>query len=117
MDVAVKICTIVLLAVIVLSTLVFSIGLGDRPADAFYRTISLMATGADMGGGNLEAGGWHNNAEVVNTSGGRIFVMSKGHTWAALGSTTGGLWVSETQGDSWDCVSHTLPPIYAVRFG
>jgi hypothetical protein len=34
----------------------------------------------------------------------------------ALGSTTGGLWVSEDQGDSWACVSHTLPPIYAVRF-
>jgi hypothetical protein len=34
----------------------------------------------------------------------------------AFGSTTGGLWVSEDQGDSWDCVSHTLPPIYAVRF-
>jgi len=34
----------------------------------------------------------------------------------ALGSTTGGLWVSEDQGDNWSCVSHTLPPIYAVRF-
>ena len=35
----------------------------------------------------------------------------------AFGSTTGGLWVSEDQGDSWTCVTHTLPPIYAVRFG
>jgi hypothetical protein len=34
----------------------------------------------------------------------------------AFGSTTGGLWVSEDQGDSWFEVSHTLPPIYAVRF-
>ncbi|MCC6779600.1 MAG: exo-alpha-sialidase [Hyphomicrobiales bacterium] len=34
----------------------------------------------------------------------------------ALGSTTGGLWVSEDQGDSWHSVSHTLPPVYAVRF-
>jgi hypothetical protein len=34
----------------------------------------------------------------------------------AFGSTTGGLWVSEDQGDNWHCVSHTLPPIYAVRF-
>jgi hypothetical protein len=34
----------------------------------------------------------------------------------AFGSTTGGLWVSEDQGDAWSCVSHTLPPIYAVRF-
>ena len=34
----------------------------------------------------------------------------------AMGSTTGGLWVSEDQGDSWTCVSHTLPPVYAVTF-
>jgi hypothetical protein len=34
----------------------------------------------------------------------------------AFGSTTGGVWVSEDQGDSWECVSHTLPPVYAVRF-
>ena len=35
----------------------------------------------------------------------------------AFGSTTGGVWVSEDQGDSWACVTHTLPPVYAVRFG
>ncbi len=35
----------------------------------------------------------------------------------AMGSTTGGLWVSEDQGESWACVSHTLPPVYAVQFG
>jgi photosystem II stability/assembly factor-like uncharacterized protein len=34
----------------------------------------------------------------------------------AFGSTTGGLWVSENQGDSWACVTHTLPPVYAVQF-
>ncbi|MEQ1698108.1 MAG: hypothetical protein ABL901_19935 [Hyphomicrobiaceae bacterium] len=34
----------------------------------------------------------------------------------AMGSTTGGLWVSEDQGDSWTAVSNTLPPIYAVGF-
>ena len=34
----------------------------------------------------------------------------------AMGSTTGGLWVSEDQGDTWSAVSNTLPPIYAVRF-
>ncbi len=34
----------------------------------------------------------------------------------AFGSTTGGLWVSEDQGDSWAGVTHTLPPVYAVRF-
>jgi len=34
----------------------------------------------------------------------------------ALGSTTGGLWVTEDQGDTWTCITHTLPPIYSVRF-
>ena len=34
----------------------------------------------------------------------------------AIGSTTGGLWVSENQGDRWACVTHTLPPVYAVTF-
>ena len=34
----------------------------------------------------------------------------------AIGSTTGGLWVSEDKGDNWSMVTHTLPPIYAVRF-
>ncbi|MGI8782130.1 MAG: WD40/YVTN/BNR-like repeat-containing protein [Acidobacteriota bacterium] len=33
-----------------------------------------------------------------------------------VGSTTGGLWVSEDQGDSWECVAMDLPPIYSVRF-
>jgi hypothetical protein len=37
-------------------------------------------------------------------------------TRLAFGSTTGGLWVSENQGDSWACLTHTLPPVYAVRF-
>jgi hypothetical protein len=34
----------------------------------------------------------------------------------AFGSTTGGVWVSEDQGDRWQMVSHTLPPVHAVRF-
>jgi hypothetical protein len=34
----------------------------------------------------------------------------------AFGSTTGGLWVSEDQGDHWRELSHTLPPVHAVRF-
>jgi photosystem II stability/assembly factor-like uncharacterized protein len=33
-----------------------------------------------------------------------------------MGSTTGSLWVSEDQGDSWVTVSANLPPIYAARF-
>ncbi len=35
----------------------------------------------------------------------------------AMGSTTGGLWISEDGGDSWQTVSLSLPPIYCVRFG
>ena len=33
-----------------------------------------------------------------------------------MGSTTGNLWLSVNQGDSWRCLSHHLPPIFAVRF-
>jgi hypothetical protein len=35
----------------------------------------------------------------------------------AFGSTTGGLWLSDDQGDSWRCLSAQLPPIHCVRFG
>lgn len=34
----------------------------------------------------------------------------------AFGTTTGSLWVSEDQGDSWQTLSTHLPPVYAVRF-
>lgn len=34
----------------------------------------------------------------------------------AMGSTTGGLWLSEDEGDSWQTLSLNLPPIYAVSF-
>ncbi len=34
-----------------------------------------------------------------------------------MGSTTGGLWISEDQGDTWDLISAHLPPVYCVRFG
>lgn len=34
----------------------------------------------------------------------------------AMGSTSGGLWISENQGDTWQCVSAHLPPVHAVRF-
>lgn len=34
----------------------------------------------------------------------------------AMGSTTGGVWISEDAGESWQCVSTHLPPVYAVRF-
>lgn len=35
----------------------------------------------------------------------------------AMGSTTGGLWLSEDQGESWRSISTHLPPVYCVRFG
>ncbi len=37
-------------------------------------------------------------------------------TRLAMGSTTGGLWISEDQGDTWSSVSQNLPPVYSVRF-
>ena len=58
-DTPVKICTAVLVAVIVLSTLVFHLSMHyDNVPDALYRTVSLMATAADMKGRELEPGGW-----------------------------------------------------------
>jgi Trk K+ transport system NAD-binding subunit len=58
-DLPVKICTAVLLSVIAISVIVFHYGMkNDTLVDAFYRTISLMATGADMHGDQLEPGTW-----------------------------------------------------------
>jgi hypothetical protein len=34
----------------------------------------------------------------------------------AMASTTGGLWLSEDQGDHWRALSLNLPPVYAVTF-
>ncbi|MBV8683041.1 MAG: hypothetical protein JO111_09225 [Caulobacteraceae bacterium] len=35
----------------------------------------------------------------------------------AIGSTTGGLWLTEDGGDTWSAARARLPPVYAVRFG
>lgn len=35
----------------------------------------------------------------------------------AMGSTSGGLWISEDGGDSWAALDARLPPVTAVRFG
>jgi photosystem II stability/assembly factor-like uncharacterized protein len=35
----------------------------------------------------------------------------------AMGSTTGTLWTSDSEGERWSAASHHLPPIYCVRFG
>jgi Trk K+ transport system NAD-binding subunit len=58
-DLPVKICTAILFWVIIISVIVFHFGMkNDTLVDAFYRTISLMATGADMHGDQLEPGAW-----------------------------------------------------------
>jgi hypothetical protein len=33
-----------------------------------------------------------------------------------MGTTTGGLWVSENGGEAWTEISRGLPPVYAIRF-
>jgi photosystem II stability/assembly factor-like uncharacterized protein len=43
-------------------------------------------------------------------------IDATGHV-LAMGSTTGGLWLSSDGGDTWRTLSTSLPPIYAVRFG
>jgi len=35
----------------------------------------------------------------------------------AMGSTTGGLWISSNGGERWQTISTHLPPVYAVRLG
>jgi len=37
---------------------------------------------------HLEIGGWHNNAETLDTNAGRVLIAFKGATWMALGATT-----------------------------
>lgn len=43
----------------------------------------------------------------IDSSGGQL----------AMGSTTGGLWISSSGGNAWRCISAHLPPIYCLRFG
>jgi Trk K+ transport system NAD-binding subunit len=58
-DLMVKVVAAVFFGVIVLSTLVFHLGMEkDGIPEALYRTISLMATGADMGARDLQPGAW-----------------------------------------------------------
>jgi photosystem II stability/assembly factor-like uncharacterized protein len=37
-------------------------------------------------------------------------------TTLAMGSTTGGLWMSDNAGETWQCISAHLPPVFSVRF-
>ena len=48
-----------------------------------FRTLQLFLLCAP----HLEIGGWHNNAETLDTKGGPILVAFKGATWMALGAT------------------------------
>lgn len=45
-----------------------------------------------------------------------LAVADDGRT-LVMGSTTGGVWLSEDGGDHWLTVSATMPPVYAVCFG
>ncbi|MGZ3438293.1 MAG: WD40/YVTN/BNR-like repeat-containing protein [Polyangia bacterium] len=42
--------------------------------------------------------------------------IDDGGSTLAMGSTTGNLWLTESQGDDWQQLSAHLPPIHAVRF-
>jgi Trk K+ transport system NAD-binding subunit len=56
MDLAVKICSLTLICVVLFSTLLYHYGLNHTWPDGVYRSISVIATGAEMGGGQYE--GW-----------------------------------------------------------
>jgi Trk K+ transport system NAD-binding subunit len=71
MDLAVKICSLTLLAVCVTSASIYHYGMNETWSDGIYHTISVMATGADMGGTNYE--GW-----------GKVFVSALRLIGAAL---------------------------------
>jgi Trk K+ transport system NAD-binding subunit len=58
-DWPVKVCATIFFTVIILSVLVFRFGMkNDTTIDAFFRTISLLATGADMHREDVEEGSW-----------------------------------------------------------
>ena len=48
----------------------------------------------------------YRHALAIDASGNRL----------AFGSTTGGLWISEDQGDHWQALPARLPPVHAVTF-
>lgn len=51
-DIAVKVATFVLVATLLTSTLIFRFALDSSWGDGLYQTVSLAATGSDMGGEN-----------------------------------------------------------------
>jgi len=56
LDLAVKICTLTLLGVITFSACIYHFAMDQTWSDSLYHTISVIATGADMGG--REYAGW-----------------------------------------------------------
>jgi Trk K+ transport system NAD-binding subunit len=58
-DTSVKVCTAALVTVLLVGVLVFHFAMERNTwVDGFYRTVSLMATGADMHGDEFEPGAW-----------------------------------------------------------
>ncbi|MBY0527526.1 MAG: NAD-binding protein [Gemmataceae bacterium] len=55
-DLPVKVCTAVLMAVVLVSTMVYYLGIDKSLPDGLYRTISIIATGADMREDELKSG-------------------------------------------------------------
>jgi hypothetical protein len=53
---------------------------------------------------------------ITHRDGGHsLYIDSIGNT-LAFGTTTGALWLTEDQRNSWQCVPEHLSPIYCVRF-
>ncbi|MDB5915483.1 MAG: hypothetical protein JWP22_4158 [Ramlibacter sp.] len=77
----------------------------------------MVVTETRDGGARFESLGYglppHDAYHLVYRHG--LAVSADGGT-LAMGSTTGGLWVSEDHGALWHCVSRDLPPIAVVRF-
>ena len=86
---------------------------GELPVDRFQNGVFLAAYG-DLTFEILRAGLPQDHAYDITFRHG-LDIDATG-TRLAFGSTTGSLWVSEDQGDSWATVSEHLPPIYALCF-
>jgi photosystem II stability/assembly factor-like uncharacterized protein len=77
----------------------------------------MVVTETHDGGAHFESLGYglppHDAYHLVYRHG---LVCSADGAMLAMGSTTGGLWISEDAGALWHCVSRDLPPIAVVRF-
>lgn len=77
----------------------------------------MVVTRTDDGGASFKVFGQglpqHHAYHLAYRHG--LDVSADGHT-LALGSTTGGLWLSADAGETWQCMSNDLPPIAMVKF-